>query len=88
MAQTQPQGVRLSTKTIREQANRWLVQDVLGVSRLVVVPTPDPGNHIYICYDTHRNEITRVTMSDQMSVEKKFAVLRTAVRMSSHGHDH
>lgn len=100
MAQTQPQSVWLDyirdypqtelIKLIRgqEKTNRWFLMGVLGVGTIQISEVDADGNRTYTCLDRDERLITSVTLPHDMPLKDKIAVIRTAVRMSSHGHNH
>lgn len=100
MAQTQPQSVWVDysrdipqadlVKLIRpqEKANHWFLMGVLGISTINVSDVNERGNRRYQCHDFNGGLIVDIELPNDMPLKEKVVVIRTAVRMSTHGHHH
>ena len=68
------------------QANAWVLHDILGVDKLDVTPVVDLDAHRYICIKDAQ-VVCDMTLPDDLPLQDKVTVLRTALRMTSGDHN-
>jgi hypothetical protein len=64
------------------QANAWVLHDVLGVDKIEVLPVLGELAHRYICIKNVQ-VVCDMTLPDDLPLQDKVSVLRTAIRMTS-----
>jgi hypothetical protein len=99
MAQTKPQSVWVEHQKnisydrllgiIRPQQkfNEWFLMGVLGVSRIEIHPSTDSDKRRFVCIDRNSRVIATLDLPSDMGLREKVTVLRTAIRMATHGYD-
>lgn len=77
------------TNLIKGQAgkNEWFLLGVLGISTIQISPTSTDGVKNYKCLDVRNKLLTSINIPDNVPLETKVLLLRTALRTKPNGHN-